>query len=199
MLLTPVITHLQAHCPQFIGGIAGGLDWDPVEGCEQVKAPAAFVIPVGDEADEPMAMNAAAQVVRDSFDVCVVLDNKDERGQAVMDLVHHIRATLCRALMGFEVDPNTGPICYDRGDLILMNRARVVYGFRFYADTQLGSLGGDAHDRPETWPEFEQGQLGQLEGINLHVDFIDPIVDCNLSPIGPDGRIEIETRKDFPQ
>ncbi|AZL68788.1 phage tail terminator protein [Pseudomonas oryziphila] len=198
MRITPIIEHLKAECPQFEGRIAGGLDWDPVKGSQQLKAPAAFVIPVGDQADEPMAQNAAAQVVRDSFDVCVVLDNKDERGQAVADLVHHIRTTLCRALMGFPLD-DAEPICYDRGDLILLDRAKVVYGYRFYADSQLGGFGSDATDDPQTWPELEHSRLPPLEGIDTRVDFIDPMVDHNLSPTGPDGRVEIALREDLPQ
>ncbi|HGM5579285.1 TPA: hypothetical protein ACKP22_000943 [Pseudomonas putida] len=199
MRITPIIEHLKAECPQFEGRIAGGLDWDPVAGAQQLAAPAAFVIPVGDDAEEPMAQNAAAQAVRDSFDVCVVLDNADERGQAAADLVHAVRATLCRALMGLQVDKDTDPICYDRGDLILMDRAKVVYGYRFYAYTQLGHLGPLASDDPETWQDLEQSRLGRLEGYNLNVDFIDPMVDQNLKPTGPDGRIEIETRKDLPR
>lgn len=198
MQITPIIQHLKEACPQFGGRIAGGLDWDPVAGCQQVEAPAAFVLPVGDSADEPQAMNAAVQSVRDSFDVCVVLDNQDERGQAAADLVHLIRTTLCRALMGIQVG-NSDPICYDRGDLILMDRAKVVYGYRFYADCQIGSYGADAHDEPETWQELEQSRLPPVEGVNVSVDFIDPMVDHNLSPTGPDGRIEVQAREDFLQ
>lgn len=198
MRITPIIEHLKAECPQFGGRIAGGLDWDPVQGCQKVVSPAAFVLPVGDKADEPMAQNAAAQVVRDSFDVCVVLDNKDERGQSAADLVHHVRATLCRALMGLELD-DAEPIRYDQGDLISMDRAKVVYGFRFYADSQLGGFGSDATDDPQTWPELEHSRLPPLEGIDTGVDFIDPMVDHNLSLTGPDGRVEVALREDIPQ
>lgn len=199
MRITPIIEHLQAECPQFKGRIAGGLDWDPVNGCQKVESPAAFVLPIGDQADEPLAINAAAQVVRDSFDVCVVLDNQDERGQAAADLVHDVRTTLCRALMGFTAGGTTEPIAYDRGDLILMDRAKVVYGFRFYADTQLGGFSAYATDAPQTWPEVEQGRLPPLEGIDTHVDFINPMVDRNLTATGPDGRVEVRLREDIPQ
>lgn len=199
MRITPIIEHLQVECPQFGGRIAGGLDWDPVAGCQQVEAPAAFVLPVGDEASEPLAINGAAQVVRDSFDVCVVLDNRDERGQAAADLVHDVRTTLCRALMGFAIGDEFEPIAYDRGDLILMDRAKVVYGFRFYADTQIGGFSAYAPETPQTWPEVAHSRLSPLEGIDTHVDFIDPMVDKNLAPTGPDGRIEVTLREDIPQ
>lgn len=198
MRITPIIEHLKAECPQFGGRIAGGLDWDPVNGCQQVECPAAFVLPVGDTADEPLAQNAAAQVVRDSFDVCVVLDNRDERGQSEADLVHDVRTTLFRALAGFQLD-DAEPICYDRGALILMNRAKVVYGFRFYADTQLGGFGSDATDSPQTWPELVHSRLPPLDGIHTQVDFIDPMVDKNLAATGPDGRVEVTLREDIPQ
>lgn len=190
MRITPIIEHLKAECPQFGGRIAGGLDWDPVQGCQQLESPAAFVLPVGDEAEEPMAQNAAVQVVRDSFDVCVVLDNQDERGQSAADLVHDVRTTLCRALMGLTIG-DTQPICYDRGDLIMMDRAKVVYGFRFYADTQLGDYGPGAHDHPQTWQDLGQSRLGPLDGIDIRVN--------NQATADPGGRLDFTIREDFPQ
>lgn len=199
MRITPIIAHLKAECPQFKGRVAGGLDWDPVQGCQKVQSPAAFVLPVGDEAGEPLAINGAAQVVRDSFDVCVVLDNQDERGQAAADLVHDVRTTLCRALMGFTAGDEFEPIAYDRGDLILMDRAKVVYGFRFYADTQMGGFSAYAADMPQTWPEVAHSRLPPLDGIRTQVDFIDPMVDKNLAQTGPDGRVEVTLREDIPQ
>ncbi|MNJ53497.1 hypothetical protein D3C77_488860 [compost metagenome] len=80
---------------------------------------------------------------------------------------------------------------------MLIDRGRVVYRFRFYADYQLGSLELGS-DNPETWQGRVLAGLEQLEGIDTAFDFIDPLVDHNLAPTGPDGRIEARTREDFP-
>ena len=54
-----------------------------------------------------------------------------------------------------------------------------------------------ASDPAETWHEYELDGLPPLEGMNINMDFIDPIFDKNLSPTGPDGRIEFQAREDL--
>lgn len=43
-----------------------------------------------------------------------------------------------------------------------------------------------------------QAGLEQLEGVDTNFDLIDSMVDHNIAPIGPDGRIEARTREDYP-
>lgn len=199
MRITPVIEQLKQRCPDFMGRVAGGLDWDPVKGSALMKLPAAYVIPTGDGADEPEQQNVVVQQVRDAIDVCVVLKNHDERGQQVADQLHFVRASLWRALVGFTPDKDYGELLYDGGSLLLIDRDRVVYRFRFYSDFQLGSFELGADDHPETWQELTLNGLPPLEGVDTAFDFIDPLVDKNVAQTGPDGRIEFTTRKDFPQ
>lgn len=199
MRITPVIEQLKARCASFEGRVAGGLDWNPTEASALMKPPAAYVIPTGDAADDPDALNVYVQDVRDAIDVCVVLKNVDERGQQVADQVHLVRASLWRALVGFEPDKHYGALLYDSGALVLIDRDRVVYRFRFYADSQLGNLSFGEGTSPETWHEVLLGGLEKLEGIDTRFDFIDPLADKNLAPSGPDGRIEIQTREDMTQ
>lgn len=186
MRITPVIEQLKARCPDFDGRVAGGLDWDPVKGSALMKLPAAYVIPTGDGADEPESQNAYVQEVRDAIDVCVVLKNHDERGQQVADQIHLVRASLWRALVGFEPDPEWGGLLYDAGQLLLIDRDRVVYRFRFYSDYQLGSQYLGESTVPETWHELVLKGLPALEGVDTRYVFTDPL-------------IKFETREDLPQ
>lgn len=197
MRITPVIDQLKQRCPDFKERVAGGLDWDPVKGSALMELPAAYVIPTGDGADEPEQQNVFVQQVRDAIDVCVVLKNHDERGQQVADQLHLVRASLWRALVGFAPDKDYGELLYDGGSLLLIDRDRVVYRFRFFADFQLGSLSLPGGSHPETWHECELLGLPALEGIDTAYDFIDPLADKNLAATGPDGRIEFQTREDL--
>lgn len=199
MKITPVIEQLRAYAPGFKGRVAGGLDWDPTQDSAKMQPPAAYVIGVGDSADEPLAQNVITQDVRDAIDVCVVLPTDDERGQSVVDVLHDVRAQLWRALVGFEPDAESGPLLYDGGQLLLLERGRMVYRYRFYADFQLGRLEWDGEGKPQTWQEMVLAGLPALEGIDTRYDFIDPLADKNLSPTGPDGRVEFQTKEDLPQ
>ncbi|MCD5980511.1 phage tail terminator protein [Pseudomonas quasicaspiana] len=200
MRLTPTIRQMRAHCPSFGRRIFGGLDWDPTKDVSKALLPAAYVVVLGDDADPSDAQNAIRQVVRDTFDVCVEVDNADERGQAAADVLHDLRAELWRALVGFEPGDDGDPLQYDSSDLMLINRSKAVYRFRFYTEFQLGRndpLPGQATAPAETWQEQVLDGIAPLEGIDMDVDFIDPMVDHNLSETGPDGRIEIKTREDL--
>lgn len=195
MKLTPVIQQLRSYAPSF-RTVAGGLDWDPTEKSINTPLPAAFVIVVGDDAGESQA-NVTKQDITDDVDVCVVLANKDERGQAAADRLHDLRAELWRALVGFEPDEQSTALQYAGGALLLINRDKVVYRYRFFTEFQLGRNSKD--EPPETWQERVLDGLPALEGLDVNYDFIGPLNDKNLSDSGPDGRIEFQTREDLPQ
>jgi hypothetical protein len=199
MKITPVIEQLRAYAHGFEQRVAGGLDWDPTADSAKLEIPAAYVIAVGDSADEPSAQNVITQDVRDAIDVCVVLPTVDERGQSVVDVLHDVRAQLWRALVGFEPDPETGPLLYDGGQLLLLDRERVVYRYRFYADLQLGRWEQTGEGKPQTWQEWKLAGLPALEGIDTRFDFINPLKDSNVAAPGPDGRVEFTTRENLTQ
>ena len=188
MKITPVIQQLRRECPSF-QTVAGGLDWDPTEKSTNTKLPAAFVIVVGDEATEAKA-HVVTQDIADDFDVCVVLANKDERGQDAADRLHDLRAELWRALVGFVPDAQSEPLQYAGSALLLIDRARVVYRFRFFTEFQLGR--NDQTQPAETWHERLLDGLPPLEGVDINYDLIRP--DGR-----PDGRIDFKTREDLPQ
>ncbi len=187
MKLNPLVAHLRLACPSFAGRVAGGIDWDAVVESAQLALPAAYVIATADAATPTKAQNMIIQDITDQFNVVIVLDTTDERGQAVNDLLHDIRAELWRALLGYIPSPEYTPIEYGKGALLHISRARVVYQFTFFSEFQVGR---NRPDQPaETWQEFELDGLPGFGGANFKMDCIDP-ADPNLQSPGPDGRIE---------
>lgn len=197
MKITPIVAHLREYCPSFQTRVAGGIDFEAVANSAQLLRPAAYVIATGDKAGENDLQNGIRQNIRDDFDVILVLDTQDERGQEAVDLLHDLRAELWRALIGWKPGSDYDPIEYEGGELVLINRARSIYRYSFSSEFMLGRT--HVGDPPETWVELELDGLLPLEGIDLNYDFIDPLVDPNLADQGPDGRVEIQTREDLPQ
>ena len=189
MKVSPVVAHLRAACPSFAERITGGIDWDAVVESAHLALPAAYVIASADAAAANMAQNAVIQVITDQISVVIVLDAGDERGQEANDVLHDLRAEVWRALIGWCPGPEYNPFEYDKGALLHISRARVVYQFSFFAQFQLGR--NLPSDPPETWQELEQDGLTGFTGVNFAMDCIDP-ADPNLQRPGPDGRIEVK-------
>jgi hypothetical protein len=194
MQLSPVVAHLRDWCPSFQRRISGGIDWDSIEASVKLQQLRAHVV-LGDEDAEPNEGNVVCQNVAETFEVCVEFPSTDERGAGVGDLVDAVRIELCRALVGWPPAGHYDPITYLGRELLLINRVKAVYRFQFLTGYQLGR--NSVEQPPETWQELEADGLPDLEGIDISVDFIDPMVDKNLSPTGPDGRIEINVREDL--
>lgn len=187
MKLNPIVAQLRQTCPTFSGRVSGGIDWDAVVDSAKLALPAAYVIATADAADPSKAQNRVLQNITDQFNVVIVLDASDERGQEDNDLLHDIRAELWRALVGWEPGPEYSPIEYGKGALLHISRARVVYQFTFFSEFQLGR--NLPTDPPETWQEVTLDGLPGFTGANFNMDCIDP-ADPNLQRPGPDGRIE---------
>lgn len=197
MKITPIVAHLRANCPAFSGRVSAGIDWDAVATSSKLSHPSAYVIATGDQALPNGMENAIRQDITDEIDVVVVLDTADERGQAANDLLHTIRSELWRALVGWVPDVDYDLMEYDGGALVHINRARVIYRYGFSAAFQLGR---NRKDEPaETWHERELDGLPPLEGLDIDVDFIEPVFDKNRADIGPDGRIEMQLHEELPQ
>ncbi|AWY39421.1 hypothetical protein DKY63_05685 [Pseudomonas putida] len=188
MKLNPIVAHLRLTCPTFAGRVAGGIDWDAVVESAQLSLPAAYVIATADAAGPNKIQTGVRQDITDQFNVVIVLDASDERGQADNDLLHDIRAEIWRALVGWVPGPEYEPIEYGKGALLHISRARVVYQFTFVSEFQLGRSRPD--EPPETWHEWDLDGLPAFTGANINMDCIDP-ADPNLKRPGPDGRIEV--------
>jgi hypothetical protein len=196
MKITPVVAQLRQYCPSFQGRVVGGIDFEAVANSTKLSRPSAYVIATGDVAGPNKNQNAVQQNIRDDFDVVLVLDTQDERGQEAVDLLHGLRAELWRALVGWKPGPEYDPIAYAGGEAVAINRSRVLYRFSFTAEFQLG------RNRPtepaETWEEHALDGLPPLAGLDFTLDLIEPS-DPNLSRPGPDGRAEATFSVELPQ
>ncbi|MDH1442059.1 hypothetical protein N5O88_05495 [Pseudomonas sp. GD03721] len=197
MQVTPMVQRLRAACPLFGRAVSGGIDWEAIEASTKLEALRAHFVLTDETADASFTENVVQQDVAEQFDVCVEFPQlqSDERGQGVGDQVDDVRRELCRALVGYKPTAEHEPIEYLGRQLLLINRAKAVYRFSFVTGYRIGR--NSVTDPAETWQELEQDGLPPLEGLNIDVDFIDPMVDRNLSPTGPDGRIEIKTTEEL--
>ena len=197
MQVTPLVKHLRRWCPMFASRVSGGIDWEAIEKSTKLDGMRAHVVLTDERAAPSETQNAISQLLTEQFDVCVEIPQiaNDERGQAVGDLVDAIRKELCRALVGWPPASDYDPIQYMGRNLLLINRAKAVYQFSFFTGLQLGR--NEVTAPAETWAELEIDGLPELTGLDLDVDFIDPMVDRNRSATGPDGRIEVKAKQEL--
>ena len=82
MKLKPLIEELRSNCPSFEGRVYGiGLFSQLSESVSTETLPAAFVLPVSEEPDEPATSSRFRQVVTFNFAVLVMVSNaEDEQG-----------------------------------------------------------------------------------------------------------------------
>ncbi len=187
MKLIPIIKHLRDTCPTFMRRVYGGLDWDPVAKSVKTDIPAAYVICIGDSADPSDLSGMIRQQVRDAIDVNVEVWCEDERGQGAADLIHELRAELWRSLVGFKPGGDGAPLQYDDSELLLIDRFKAVYRFRFFTEFMIGRTEvkhGQPLGPPETWQEVEHDALAPFDGVNIATNH------KTLSPAGPGGRID---------
>ncbi|NDV11672.1 phage tail terminator protein [Crenobacter caeni] len=180
MKITPIITHLRARCPSFSGRVAGALELSALleENAPLMALPAAYVVPTRDDPESVTTNTPYQQPLLEQFDVVLALSTSDERGQAVADRLHDLRSELWRALLGWRPSDLYEPIEYDGGDMLLLNRARVLYRYAFRLESQIGGV-RSAGAPPETWHDVAQDGLPGLSGMRAGVDYA-----------VPDGRIE---------
>ncbi len=186
MKIIPISTQLRTHCPNLTNRIAVGIDLSSLEVDTSLQLPAAYIAPLTDAAVRSTAQNVSRQIIRDGFEVLLVLDATD--ATRALDLMHDLRAEVWRALVGFKPGAEYNPIQYDGGELVSLDATRLLYRLRFFAEFQLGR---NLPSQPaETWHERELDGLPSLTGVTVRVDAIDP-ADPNLKKPGPDGRLEL--------
>lgn len=195
MDITAIINALKDRTvPTFNGHVAGAAEFKRLPESANLVMPAAYVIPLDDDAGEQQSENGYSQIVRDGFAVIVVVSNtSDERGQGGIVSVSAIRSVLWSALLSWAPDASHGPIVYEGGQLIDMDRARLYYQFEFSAPTEITEA--------DTWQAVVNSQLDAFTQVHLDVDMIDPF-DPNRVPAGergPDGTIDAGVLITVPQ
>lgn len=189
MNLTTIINELRATTTSFITApgnarIAGSAEYTILPEAANLVVPAAYVVPLADDAQEQESKNGYSQLVRDVFGVIVVLSNvPDERGQAAMSLVHAMRAELWAALLGLEIQGDHGkygPITYDGGALLHRDRARLYYQFEFWAEYRI--------DHSDTRQGADLGAAPAFLEMDLNLS--GGLPDSTDDPQKPDLRVE---------
>jgi hypothetical protein len=160
-----VAVQLRALAPIFEGNIAGAAGYtNGVSDQAWLPPPAAYAIPLDQEAGENTSMQGLQQIVHERFGVIVVLDIKkvggapvdlaDRRGQAAAAYLDVIKYAICRAILNWRPDWDlTNPPADREGRGIYFisagfpqdgafDRARFFYQFIFGLDTTLTDLDG---------------------------------------------------------
>jgi hypothetical protein len=153
--LTPIIEEIKAKCPTFEQRAAGAAEYANLRNRSNLTMPAAYVVPMDENASELGNGSGYRQMLTEGFSVIVVISNQaDERGQQAANQLHDLRAELWAALLGFEID-DYDQITYSGGNLLHVDRSRLDYQFDFnavfYIDIEDTRRGADL----ATLPAFE--------------------------------------------
>lgn len=191
MDINTIVSALRTRCPSFATRVAGAAEFKALPANANLVMPAAYVIPLDDDAGAQDSQNGYSQIIRDSFAVVVVVNNApDERGQGAVTNVEPLRSELWAAVLGWKPSASYGPIQYEGGQLLSMDRARLYYQFEFSAATEIVEA--------DTWQGSANAALPALTQVNITVDAIDPH-DPNRAPTGPDGTAEATLLIQVPQ
>ncbi|MFJ2456074.1 hypothetical protein ACIOWK_30955 [Pseudomonas protegens] len=184
MNVKSLIDQIDEFCLGLKGLVSVAIGLKGVEKSPLGDKPVAYVNLVGDL----VRQTTQHPIVREQFEVLVVLDASQEPLVAATTQLYQLRAEVWRALVGFKPGAEYNPIQYDGGELVSLDATRLLYRLRFFAEFQLGR---NLPSQPaETWHERELDGLPSLTGVTVRVDAIDP-ADPNLQRPGPDGRLEL--------
>lgn len=137
-IIGPTIDHLRRYCPPFAGRVAGAADFR--QGLENYNTnmalPAAYVMPLGQEADPNRNMVGYWQIVHEMIGIVVELDaTPDRRGQAPAMTYDDIKAALYASLLNWAPAecrvPNRQGFQFSGGHHLDLDRARLFYQFEF--------------------------------------------------------------------
>lgn len=178
----------------FSGRIAGAAEFAALSPDAKLAMPSAYVIPLDDSAQPNGSDNGYSQIVRDGFAVIVVLSNDaDELGNSSVAQVQPIRNVLNAALLSWSPDSEHGPIEYEGGQLLDVDRARLYYQFEYASETEFTEA--------DTWQAIENAALPAFGKLQMDVDTIDPFDPNRVAPgeKGPDGTLEVSLEVVIPQ
>jgi hypothetical protein len=101
-----VINQLKRLATVFDGNVAGAAAWaHGVEDQVWLPRPAAYVVPLDEEASENTSQNGLLQIVTQRFMVIVDFDNtSDRRGQTVTNAYEQTRASIDTAILNWRPD-----------------------------------------------------------------------------------------------
>jgi hypothetical protein len=178
----------------FAGRIAGAAEFAKLEPDAKLAMPSAYVIPLDDSAQPNNSENGYSQIVRDGFAVIVVLSTTaDELGNSSVAQTQPIRNVLNAALLSWSPDAEHGPIEYEGGQLLDIDRARMYYQFEYACETEFTEA--------DTYQAIKNAALPEFTDMNLNVDMIQPFDPNRVAAddTGPDGTIDAALTIEVPQ
>ena len=108
MRLDPIIAALRRRCPSFENRFAGAAEWAGLTEDEAPALPAAYVVPLAEDAGGNESQVGYQQTVTNTFAVIVLVSNVcDERGQKAFDSLEDLRLELFRAILSWLLLPST--------------------------------------------------------------------------------------------
>jgi hypothetical protein len=122
--LADIRAHLQSACPA-LRQVQGAAEFRAVKAAPPAHLmPAAWVVPIAEDARPSEAANALRQVQTTVFGVLLAVgDRADRRGEAAGDDLDAVKAALHAALIGWTPPGASGPVEYVGGDVLEVETA----------------------------------------------------------------------------
>ena len=159
-----VIGQIRANMPVFGQRVAGAADFArAVEDQTWMDAPACYVIPLDEDADENPPGQGLEQHVAERIGVIVEFDNTaDRRGQAASEQFEAMRTAVWACLLNWRIDPLAGAqgFIYGGGQLLSFDRARLFYQWEFVLHRLLTDADG-WQEPVDTLTEIQVGTASQ--------------------------------------
>lgn len=147
MILGSFIASLRARAPIFGGRVAGAAEF--YAGLKNYNTsmalPAAYVLPLGQDAEPNQVWNGLIQIVNKSIGIAVELDAQtDRRGQAPAMQFEEIEAQIFASCLGLEVDPcrSARGVSFSGARYLDLDRARLWYQWEFGLSWQITDADG---------------------------------------------------------
>ena len=146
-IMAAFISQLRANAPIFAGRVAGAAEF--YTGLKNYNTslplPAAYVLPLGQDAEANQVWNGLIQIVHKSIGVAVELDaQQDRRGQAPAMDFEAIEAQIFASVLNLEVDEcrQLRGTSFSGARYLDLDRARLFYQWEFSLDWQITDADG---------------------------------------------------------
>lgn len=187
MNLNAVAAQVRALCPIFVNNVAGAAGYaNGVADQVWLPLPAAYVVPLDQDAEENVSQVGLDQIVHERFGIIVVLetlridgfvDTADRRGQAAAGYLDTVKFALFKAVLNWRPDfPPADATRMSRGIYFIgagfpegtaFDRARFFYQFTFGLDTLITDA--DGWQQPSDPLVEVQGTITIGDGIQVSV------------------------------
>lgn len=188
MILDLIISALRKRCKTLDGRVAGAAQWAGLTEDENPALPAAYVVPLREDAGPNESQVSYYQTITNTFGVILLVPNfADERGQDASRWIELLKPEVFKGILSWTMQPRDehGPIIFEGGSLIYMDDARAAYQLEFSYETYL--------DTSDTYQKIELDALPELEGADIDVDCIDPSTTKGKPDGILEGHIEVNT------